>query len=143
TILRGRRFAPDLSNGREVVVIQPATEGVREQFLDDRIDELLAAAQQERPQPLGAFEWRTAKERGRRVDGCPRLALRAPLADRVEVLERESERVHRRMTCRAGGIFPVLLEPLAYRCGLAVLAAIFQARHIWRRLRRGSAKNIV
>ena len=49
-----------------------------------------------------------------------RLAVRrAPLADGVEVLEAEAERIHARVAARAHRVGAMLLEHLAHRRGLA------------------------
>ena len=66
-------------------------------------------------QPGRAVELRAVRHRARRIDRRARLVERAPLADAVEVLERQAERVHHVVTARAGRVLPMLRDPLAHR----------------------------
>src|SRR5262249_12605773 len=63
------------------------------------------------------------------------LIALAPLADRVEVLEREPRRIDDAVAARAGRIGTMRLDLLAQRLGLhgARLVALLERRHVWRR----------
>ena len=71
-------------------------------------------------------------------------SLVPPLADGVEVLQREAERVHPRVAARADRIGAVLLHPLAHRqrpCRRCSLS--FERRHVRRRRRRRRAEQVL
>ena len=70
-----------------------------------------------------------------RIDRCA-IGLDAPFADRIEILEREAERIHPLMARRARRVLPMKLHPLPQRLRLTVGARFFQRRHIERRRRR-------
>ena len=60
------------------------------------------------------------------------------------VLERQTERVHRRVTARAHGVLPVLLETLAHRAPApALLVALLERRTVGRRRRWWCAEDIL
>ena len=120
-----------------------ATEGVRQEFLRKGTDELLVMAHQERPQIRRAVKRGAAGHSPRRIDGSTSLARGAPRPDRIEMFEREAQRVHRRVTHRTDGILPVGLKPFTHRGGPAGSALILQARYVGGRRRRGQAEDVV
>src|SRR2546425_4962803 len=102
-ILVSGGVADDRSHGRTIVVLQPATERVRQKFFSDRSRKLLGLFEQQRPQSREALERRAAGRRAARVDGLARFVDGAPAANHVEILQREPERIDGRMTTVTGG----------------------------------------
>ncbi len=111
--------------------------GVGQQFFGERADKLFAMAQQELPQASHALEFRPVGQGGGRIDRDPVLRV-APFPDGVEILERESQRVHPHVTAGARRILTVLFQPLAHRHRMIALALLSEGRHVrrWRRWRR-------
>ena len=64
-------------------------------------------------------------------------------SDRIEVLEREANRIHRRVAGGAGRIRAMLLQPRAHGSGFTSSRVFLERRHIGRRLRRRRAEQIV
>ena len=93
---------------RHVVGLDAAAERVGQELLGQRCDERSDDEQHraEPSRPLNAVP--SAVRRRRR--SARRLVDRAPAADRVEVLEREAERIHQRVARRARRVRAVLLR---------------------------------
>ncbi len=82
----------------------------------------------------GPVDDRAIRELARRVDRDAGLAiLDAPGADRVEVLEREAERIHDAVAAVAGGIGAMHLEPLADRLRLLAFLGLGERLDVGRR----------
>ena len=92
-----------------------AAESIAQQLFGHRRDELLASGQQDRAQAGRALEAAAVDQRARGVDRAVAFGGRPPAAHRVEVLQREPERIHRRVAARARRVAAVLLEPRAHR----------------------------
>ena len=67
----------------------------------------------------------------------------APLADRVEVLEREAERIHHAVAGVAGRLGAVLLHDLAHRAGLLAVLVLLEPFDVGRRRRRRRAEDVL
>src|SRR5712691_2048214 len=94
-------------------MFDPAAQRVREELFRDRPHELVTLSDQDALETVGALKPATIWQGGRCINGCVRLG-RAPSSNRIEILERETQRVHRRMTDGARRILPVLLQPLTH-----------------------------
>ena len=66
----------------------------------------------------------------------------APGADRVEILQREAEPIHRAVTARARRVGAVALQPLADRTRLGA-CRLLEGRHVRRRRRRRRAEQVL
>ena len=67
-------------------------------------------------------------------------SARAPAADAVEVLQRQTDRIHEFVTTRARRALPVRLHALAH--GLRLARLLVERRHVGRRLRRRRTQNV-
>src|SRR5262245_4756696 len=90
-IVGGCRFAPDIPDRGPVVELEPSAQRVGQELLNHCPDELLAALEEQQPQPLRTLKGGAAEERCRGVDRGTTVCS-PPLADRIEVLEGEAER---------------------------------------------------
>ena len=77
-----------------------------------------------------------------RRSALPSSAVRQR-ADRVEVLEREAQRIHDLVADGARRVRPVLFHPLAQRVRLAVVLVFLERRHVGRRRQRRRAEQVV
>ena len=136
-VIGGRRVPHDLPDRRHVVGLDAPADRVGHQLFGHGPDELAPA----RPQHEIAQAARAVDRRGRRAarpssrPACP-PSIVAPPADRVELLEREPQRIHHGVAARARRILPVLLHPLAHRARLLAARALGQIGHVGRRRRR-------
>src|SRR5206468_3881489 len=81
-----------------------------------------------------------------RVDGRSATAalMRAPSAIRVEVVEREADRIHDLVTAGARRILAMDRHLIAQREHLArILVRILEGRDVWRRLWRRRAEDVL
>src|SRR5205823_9481048 len=108
----------DLANARLVVVLDAAPDCVRHQVLRDSPDNLFAPVQQHFPELGWSCELGGVDQHRRGIDWRMRVEG-APLTDRVEVLERESQRIHGRMAGCTHGILAMIRQPFADRMRLA------------------------
>src|SRR5689334_359654 len=93
-IVVGRGRAHDRAHARHVLVIERTTERVRHELLGQVLHELIRLAQQRVAQIVRAIEQRAVRQLAVRVDRAAREAIAlAVLADGVEVLQREAERI--------------------------------------------------
>src|SRR5262245_15453675 len=104
-------------------MIEAAADGVRQQLAAERANEVLLVADHELPETRHTLESRAVGKRRRRVDRRV-VADRPPFAERVEVLEREAERIHPLMTRRARRVLPMQFHALAERARLALGARL-------------------
>ena len=75
---------------------------------------------------------------------APPSFLRPPLADAVEVLEREAERIHHAVAARARRVLAVLLQPLAHATSAPrPLSFSFECRHVRRRRRAAACQDVL
>ena len=109
------RLANDRTHGRHVVVIERASDGIGQQLLGQGRQEPVRSRQQRRLEAGGPSNCVPSGSTADASIGCGGLAARPPLADGVEVLERETERIHHRMTARADRVGAMLRQPLAHR----------------------------
>src|SRR4029078_6808532 len=93
TIVVARGLARHFTHGRHVVVVDAAAKPERHELLGERLDELVRLREPRLAQLDPARDHGTVRELSGRIDlRCGLAILRAPRADRVEVLEREAER---------------------------------------------------
>ena len=113
TIIRRLRFAHNFSNGRAVVVFDAAAQRKGQKFFGQRADEDLRPLQQAFLEPRDAGELAAIRKTARSID---RFAFfeRSPAADRVEVLQREADRIHQVVAARAGDVGAVFGQSLAH-----------------------------
>ena len=124
------------------MIVHLPADGIHQQLAGDRLHELLFLAEQRSPQRRRSAHLRAVEQHTRRVDrGCS--VRGAPLAQRVEVLQAESERIHTRVTARAGGVRAVLLEHLAHGGCLCRLRLVEIRVHARRRRRHRSRQNVL
>ena len=85
-------------------------------------------------QPGRALEHIAIRHLSARIDRCAAV-LRAKRADAIEILERETNRVHSRMAGGACRIRAMLLHLLAHGELFAIFGVLFERGHIgrWRR----------
>src|SRR4029453_3769207 len=102
------------AEGGGVPVTPPPAERVGHQLGDEGVHIAAAPRNDELPEPAYASNARSVRERGGRVHGQP-LAAGAPAANRVEVFQRETERIHADVTDGARWITAVILHLLANR----------------------------
>src|SRR5262245_60807603 len=137
-----RSVARDAPHRGLVARVQASSERVGQQLLRERTREVFLMAGDEPSQSGDAFEACAVWKRARGINGDA-VACRAPLAKRVEVLEREPQRIHAHVADRARWILPVRLHLLTDRHRLRVRVALVQQRDIRRRRWRWRAENIV
>ena len=124
---------------RRVVVHDAAAERVGQQLFRHGPDELAVP-----PRAAVLRGTRAGCRRSRRTDSMVAsmsapTVLVAPAPDRVEVFEREAERVHTAMAGGADRVLPVRLHPLAQRRRPGRVA-LLQRRDVGRRRRRRRAE---
>src|SRR5579872_3412928 len=135
----------DLVDSLGVIVFRPATRGISQKLCGQRAVKLIAMPGGDNVFQLGDVLEALA---GYQTAGCVYgLApfLIAPDTQSVEVLERQTERIHPRVTGKAqrrGSMgFQRFLQ--GWLVVLKVLLRRFQQGDIWRRWRRGTTQNIV
>ena len=127
------------------MVVDAAAQREGQQLLGERADEQLRAGEQRLPQAGHAVEGR------RRPAGCPTRrsaaavsSTRPPAADRVEVLQREPERIDAAMARRAR---PDCCDARAISsrivCAWPPALVLLERRHIGRRRRRRHAEDVL
>ena len=143
----GCRAAPALAHDRprhrHVGAGHAAAEGVGQQFLREVRSKTSDRSSSAFRRPSRPVELRS------RPSARPTGSTRSPLsnsrarADGIEALEREADRVHRRVAGRARRVGAMLLQSRPQRHRLRVFGILRQRRHIRRRLRRRSAEQVV
>jgi hypothetical protein len=103
---------------------------------------LFTARLEQGPESRESFEGAGVRQGAGGVHRGARFVYGAPGADRVEVLERESQRIHLRVARGAGWILPVILEPRPDRLAFSLRSLVAERRHVWRRRRRRSAEDV-
>ena len=136
------RVPDDAAHDGHVVVAEPAAERVHQQLARQRPHEHLGLPQDRLPQRDDTVDLGAIDKLSRRVDRRP-FVSRAPGADRVEILERQSQRIHQLVAARARRACPVLLEALADRMRLRRRALLFERRYVGRRRGRRRAEQVV
>src|SRR5205085_4525094 len=106
-IVGGQSFS-NLVYNWSVVALKAAAQGVGQQFLGQAFGETVAVGAQDGFQLARPFERATIGERARRINR-KLTVTHAPRADGVKVFQPEAQRIHARVTRRAGGIGAVLL----------------------------------
>src|SRR4051812_28676950 len=102
-------------------MLNAAAERIRHEFFGERFNKLIRPAFERLPQIDRTGDRTSIDQLSGRIDERAGPAVfRAPCADRIEILERESERVHNAMTSVARWLCPVLFHDLAH--GLRLLA---------------------
>src|SRR5262245_66549162 len=115
--------------------LEPAAERVDHELLGEHARELLRTRRQRFAELGRAGDRRAVRELAVSVDSAAGLA-RAPLADGVEVLETQADRIHDVVARRANRIRAMLGEALTQRAlDLAALVA-GKRRHVPQRPRR-------
>ncbi len=94
------------------------------------------------PQRHDTVDPGSVRELTRCIDGCTSI-LGAPGPDSVEVLQRETDRVHDLVTTGAGRIGAMLRHLLPHRLWLLPLFVFFERRDVGRRRRRRGAENVL
>src|SRR3989442_12951575 len=98
-----RDVADDFANRRHVVVLHVSSERVYHQFFGDRLNELIGTLLEGLAKVARVANRSSIHELSGRIDERSRpTILRTPCADRVEILERESQRVHYRVASVTG-----------------------------------------
>ena len=136
-ILR-RRVAHDLADGRHVVVLARAAHRIGQKVFHKRLHELVGTAQQRLAEIVGPVDLRAVGQFAGGIDGrAGKAVLVSPHSGRVEVFEREAERIHHRVARRAGRARAMLRHQLAdgERFGRADVLVI-QGRDAGRRVGR-------
>src|ERR1700722_2845399 len=100
-----RAVAHDGADRRHIVIVDRATRRVGHQLLGDGLYKLVRVRRERVPKVHGPVDLRAVWQYARGVDGRPGDAIfRAPFAHRIEVLERETERVEYAVAGEAGGL---------------------------------------
>src|SRR5262249_52045705 len=134
----------NLTYSGAVVVLEPASEGVRHQFFCDCPRELFRFGQQQRPQSRQTCDLLTTWSCSAGIDRLARLVNRTPTANDIEMLQRKPKGIDRRMTTIASRTRSMLREALAYGFRWGARLFISQIRIHARRWRRhGQAEDIV
>src|SRR5580765_8677587 len=107
-------FQHDLPDPRLIVVLQVAAELVHQQLLGDRAHELALLFQQNLLQPRRSVECRPVGKPAGGIDIAAVVVI-APPSDRVEVLHREADRIHPRVTAGAARVRTMRRHGLAHR----------------------------
>ena len=94
--------------------LHAATQRVGQHPLRDIAGEIVLAREQQPLQLRRTGEFLAAAHQARRVHRL-RTDLRAPAANRIEVLQAKAQRIEPRMAARALRLFPMLLQPLTKR----------------------------
>src|SRR5439155_20814549 len=98
--------------------------------------ELLLISQESITKARRPIQPGTVHQNAGRIDRAWSI-IHAPFAGQVEVLERETDRIHDLVARSANRITAMLFHTLANRGFIAATAvALFQRRHVWRRQRR-------
>ena len=140
----GPGVADDLPHHRHVVRFEAAPQRVDHELPCDRGGKHVRVLQQCIAKSVEPLELRPVREHAGCVDRQQGLVPRAPLTDRVEVLQREPRRVDHRMAARADRVRAVPCEALPHpEPDEVARAVLLQAGHVRRRLGRRGAENIV
>ena len=134
-VVVARRISHELAHGWRVLIVDAAAQRVGQQLFRDGPDKLVALAQQRLSKRLAGCRSSCRRSAIVALIGAP-LVVFAPPPGRIEVLQREAQRIHRGVAARADGVAPVLLHALAQRSRLALRVVLFQGRHVRRRRRR-------
>ena len=137
-----RRVARDAAHRGQIARIQTPPERVGEQLLRERAREVLLMTGDELPQAGDALE-RACRRGARPTHPWDAVARRPPLAECIEVLEREAERIHPHVADGARRVLPVRFHLLPDRHRLGVGAALIQQRDVGWRRRRRCAEDVV
>ncbi len=112
-VVGGGRVADDLAHRRTIVVIEPAAERVGQQLFGHRAREPIGRIEQQRAQARQPVDRGAAHRAAAGVHRLPRFVDGPPAANRVEVLEREAERIDHRVAAAAHRIAAMLGQPFA------------------------------
>ena len=118
-----RRVADDGADRRHVVVLDRPAERVGHQALGEAQKNRVRVLQQRRTQIRRTVDGRAVVHHAR-SDRRHAAVLDAPLARRIEVLEREAERIDHPVARVARRVGAMLLHPLAHRQQPRVLDAL-------------------
>src|SRR5206468_4784460 len=119
----------ELAYSRRVALGHSAAQRIRQQFFGDRSHELapMSSREQRLAKILRAGD-RLAVEGNAGVDRGPPVVL-AKLTNRVEVFERETQRIHPGMTAGAHGIRAMLFHSFTQRRGLLSRRVFLEGRY--------------
>ncbi len=134
-----RRVVRQRTDQRHVVVIEATADGIGQQVLDHHFREQLALAHRQVAQALDAVDAGAVVDDGDRVDRVADLR-RAPLADGVEVLHRQSHRLELLLTAGAARVGAVHQQTLAHGLGCFTGFLVQLGFHARRRIRRTHAE---
>src|SRR5262252_7079036 len=110
----------DLANERHITIIDHPPDAVRQKAFREGPDESIGVIQ-DRLAKAGRAIQLGAIEQGARSINAESSVVGAPHSDSVEVFERESDRVHHRVTARTSRILAMLFHALADRPRLPVI----------------------
>jgi hypothetical protein len=138
TMVVARGFFLDFAHRSHIGNFQHPSGAIRKQILGERAEERIGVVQQ-RPAKAGrAVKFCPIEHLSPRVDGKPGI-VDPPRAHRIEILEREPDRVHHLVAGSAYRVGAMLFQSFANRKGLGIFRRLFKRRHHPRRRRwRGS-----
>ena len=140
-ILRLRR-AQNGPHSWHVVTRHASSQRIRHQFLGKGRSKYVSLRDQHIPKAGRTIQLGAICQFAGRIDSIAAVECTNG-ANAVQVLEREADRIHRRVTGCANGICTMLLQADTQRDRLRIVAVLWQRRHVRRRLRRRSAEQIV
>src|SRR5262245_14339875 len=136
TIIVACRLPNDVSDGGHVVGRDRAPRSVSQQLFRSDGHKHVGPIQQRPSQARGAIEPCAIHHFGGGIDAGLAVVL-APLADQVEILEREADGIHDAVAGRAYSLAAVQLHALAKGCSFACIGLTVQVcLDAWRRRRR-------
>ena len=109
------RMMPRIAGASEYSISRPSP--YISSFAVTAFDELLLPLHQRPAKRSRSVDFGAIQKNAARIDRRPSV-LRAPSSKRVEILQRETERIHARVATRARGVRAMPLEHLANGCGL-------------------------
>ena len=132
----------DRADGRRIVVLDAASQRVGQQLFGEGADEQFRPAQQRRFESVDIREPAAVGKPAGRVDRRPGFD-RSPAADRVELLERQAERIHQVVARGADRRCSRCSASRSRTDEVAVHGVVLQRRHVGQRRRRRDAEKIV
>src|SRR5262245_3195798 len=124
----------DRTHRRHVLVIENATDAIRQKTFGEAANESIRPVQHRLPKTCRSVELRTVVQLRARVD-ANRSVIDAPASDGVEVFECQSDRIHDLVTAAASWTLAMVFHSFSYRQDLFVIDRFLQRRNHRRRKR--------